>query len=327
MNRCLATLVDLPEEGLHRSAQHAMAGGRRRFPHRVAYTRAQLVTYRAEHARSMSISGFQDKISMRLQRGALEPTDTGGRYILKPIPRTDLTRFIGDVPANEQVCMRMARVLFGIETAEQCLVRMADGELAYVTRRFDYDGERKLLQEDFCQIMNRSSESHGARYKYECSYEEAGELIRRYCPTASVQLPRFLRLLLFSYLIGNGDLHLKNLSLIETGDGDFVLTPAYDLLSSTLHLPDEARLAMDLVDDEAKESAAFVTNGFVTGSCFIELGQRLGVAAPITARELARIARLQGEAEALVGRSFLSPAAQQGLIAIMRDRQQALAIA
>ena len=254
------------------------------------------------------------------------PTEAGGRYILKPIPRLDLARFEQDVPANEHVCMLMARTLCGLKTAECSLVRMRDSELAYITRRFDYDGDEKVLQEDFCQLLDRSSQTDGANYKYTGSYETVGQTIAATCASAMVQMPAYLRLLLFSYLIGNGDLHLKNISLMATRQGDYVLTPAYDLLSSTLHLPDESRLALDLVDDDAKVSAAFAANGFETGRCFIELGERLGVPAAVTTRELERLAGQQDRAEALIARSFLSSDAQAELIGLMRDRQRALGI-
>ncbi|MDA3963561.1 MAG: HipA domain-containing protein [Planctomycetota bacterium] len=326
MNRCLASLEPRDQEGINERAQHALANGRRRFPHVVEYTRSELVQYRIEHGRSMSISGVQDKISMVLERGTLKPTEAGGRYILKPIPRLDVPQFEQEVPANEHVCMLMARTLYSLKTAECSLVRMRDGELAYITRRFDYDGDEKVLQEDFCQLLNRSSETGGENYKYTGSYEEVGQAIANSCASAMVQLPEYLRLLLYSYLIGNGDLHLKNISLMTTKQGDYVLTPAYDILSSTLHLPNESRLALDLVDDSRKHSANYTANAFETGQCFIEMGERLGVNASTTVEKLDLLARKQSPAEQMIRRSYLTPEAQDRLIAIMRDRLKALAI-
>ncbi len=126
----------------------------------------------------MSISGIQTKISLRLKGGQLEMVESGGEFILKPIPQGTFQR-LEAVPINEHLTMQIARQVFKIDVAENALVQFADGEVAYLVRRFDIQPNgKRLLQEDFAQIASRSEETHGPNYKYDFSYEEIGDLIR-----------------------------------------------------------------------------------------------------------------------------------------------------
>ncbi len=114
----------------------------------------------------LSISGIQTKISLALNKGRLEMVNSGGQYILKPIPQGAFQR-LELVPINEHLTMQMARQVFDLQVAENALAEFADGELAYLVRRFDVqpDGQRSL-QEDFAQIAARSEEMHGKNYFY-----------------------------------------------------------------------------------------------------------------------------------------------------------------
>ena len=193
-----------------------------------------------------SISGVQDKISLQLSGKKLIPTASKGEYILKPIPNADIEQLQADIPANEHLTMQIAKQIFGIQTAENALVRFSDGELAYITKRFDRkEGEKNRL-EDFCQIGGISPESNGPDFKYGSSYQAMRNIIVKHCAAAKIEIEKLFKLILFNYIIGNGDAHLKNFSLIETLNGDFILSPAYDLLNTNIHLPNESRMALDL---------------------------------------------------------------------------------
>src|SRR6267154_739900 len=124
---------------------------------RPVYNQAKLVATGAR----LSISGIQTKMSLALREGRLEMTETGGQYILKPIPHGEF-RHLDAIPVNEHLTMQIARQVFGISVAENALVEFQGGEVAYLARRFDVqeDGSRHL-QEDFAQIASRSEESHG----------------------------------------------------------------------------------------------------------------------------------------------------------------------
>jgi serine/threonine-protein kinase HipA len=327
MPRCLATLETLPVEGYTQQAQAALSGGGRFFPHRLGYMRRQLLVFRAQVARRMSMSGVQDKVSLRLVDGRLEPTDENGEYLLKPIPGAPLPAFTDDVPANEHVTMLIAGSVFGIEVPPNGLVRLADDELAYVVKRFDRRGDEKIPQEDFSQVMGISPQSHGPNYKYEAtSYEEIGTALT----LSQSDLEELFVRIVFNYAISNGDAHLKNFSVFRpepTRPEAPSLTPAYDLVSTSVHIPDESRLAMPLFKDDY-ETTFKQRYGFETGACFVALATRYGI--PQTrARELLA-PFLDDRAEAavhdLVTRSFLSPAAKIEYMRRYRDRKNALGI-
>jgi serine/threonine-protein kinase HipA len=185
----------------------------------------------------LSISGVQEKFSVLLEKNKLRLINEGeqGQYILKPIPnvgtRTD------QMPANEHLSMQLARQVFGIETAENGLVFFKNGDPAYITKRFDVQEDgTKLAVEDFATLAGRTPQTHGTDFKYSGNYLQLFELLKKYVPAYPIEAIKLFKLLLFNYLISNGDAHFKNFSLIETALGDFKLSPAYDLLNSRIHI-------------------------------------------------------------------------------------------
>jgi len=240
---------------------------------RPTYNRARL----AATAGRLSISGIQTKMPLALRDVRLEMTESGGQYILKPIPHGEF-QHLDVVPVNEHLTMQIARQVFRISVAENALVAFSDSEMAYLVRRFDIqsDGSRSL-QEDFAQVASRSEETHGKNYKYDFSYEEIGDLIRLYVAAYPVWLERFFQLVVFNYFIHNGDAHLKNFSLIRNEEyGDYTLTPAYDLLNTRLHVPNEERTALALFKDDF-ETDSYKANAFYAYDDFRELALRLGL--------------------------------------------------
>lgn len=188
-------------------------------------------------AGKMSISGAQEKVSLTLSRdrSALEVASTGGRYILKP----ETSRF-SSVPQNEQLTMLLAR-LVGIEVPPFGLVKLKDGATAYIIRRFDrLDDGSKLQVEDFCQLAGKR-----LRDKYDGSAELCVRLLRRYASEPLIEIRKLYQLLLFCWWTQNGDMHLKNFSLITTRDGIRRLSPAYDLVCTRLVIPNDT-LAMPI---------------------------------------------------------------------------------
>jgi serine/threonine-protein kinase HipA len=253
----------------------------------------------------MAIAGIQTKISLALKDGQFVIVDTGGRYILKPIPNGTFQR-LSVLPINEHLTMQIARQVFDIEVAENALVAFADGEPAYLVRRFDVepDGTRRL-QEDFAQIGKRSEETHGKNYKYDFSYEEIGELIRQHVIACAVDLERFFTLVVFNYLVNNGDAHVKNFSLIRSEDtGEYRLTPAYDLLNTRMHLPTESRAALDLFKHDFTTDS-YEVNGFYAYDDFAVFAQKLGLVETRAKRILQRFVERKETVFALIDRSIL----------------------
>lgn len=281
-----------------------------------------------ELTRQISVSGVQEKFSLRLASAGDDPQLVfavgGGQYILKPVPASHF-RNTTSLPANEHFTMQLARQVFKLPTATCAVVRFSDGSPAYLTRRFDgqADGTR-LAQEDFAQLGGRTEQEHGANYKYDFSHEQLGQLIRQYLPDAYVaELTLFFRLTLFNYLVSNGDAHLKNFSLYRQPSGEYRLTPAYDLLNTSLHVNDGNGLALDLFADDY-ETPSFAANAFLAYDDFLELGIRIGLPPSRVRRLLAEITGHEAAIEKLLARSFLPPDMQQAYAASLASRRQRL---
>jgi serine/threonine-protein kinase HipA len=273
----------------------------------------------------LSISGIQTKISLVLREGKLEMTESGGQFIFKPIPRGEFLR-LEAVPINENLTMQIARQVFDIEVAANGLIRFQNGEPAYIVRRFDVAANgAKSLQEDMAQIAGRSEETHGRNYKYDFSYEEIAELIRKHVAQPQEDVERFFKLVVFNYLVNNGDAHIKNFSLImESQTSQYRLTPAYDLLDTRLHLPNETRTALELFKDEF-ETASFKANAFYAHDDFREFARRLLLEDARAERILNGFVEKKDEIYALVDRSQLSDECKQLYKEHVQDSMKAIA--
>lgn len=189
-----------------------------------------------------TVTGVQAKLSLDISRGAdgkqqrFTIVGLWGRFILKP--QTD--RYV-NLPENEDLVMHLAEVA-GIKTVPHSLIRFADGELCYITRRIDRTKKgEKIAMEDMCQLSERLTED-----KYKGSYERIAKLIRQHSSAPLLDIVNFWEVVLFSWLTGNADMHLKNFSLFKP-TANYMLTPAYDLLSTSIVDPkDDEELALTL---------------------------------------------------------------------------------
>lgn len=322
---CLSTLRPTSGRYYSSGAQRVLWGGRRVAPV-LPFERAAFSAFRNDAVPRISISGIQEKVSLRFVNGVLAPTDHDGEYILKPVPRTlsGVLECIDDVPANEHVSMQISAQIFGLRTAACGLVFFPDGEPAYIAKRFDRDAStgRKLAQEDFCQLAGKSRATHGENYKYDGSYEEVGCLLRQFSPAWRVDAERLFSQIVFNYAFGNGDAHLKNFSLLETSFGDSALSPVYDLLCTSLHLPTESRCALECFNEFETESSR--ANGFLKRVDFLELAKRFGVREDAAIAILNRFASERSAVEEMIKLSLLSEDAKQRYLMIVVDRARAL---
>lgn len=188
----------------------------------------------------VSISGAQEKIfavkeddNFRLSREGEQST-----YIIKPRPNNPALINQAEMPQNEYLTMQIANQVYGIDTAFIGLVRLRNRQLAYIVKRFDVIGSEKSVQEDFCSLLGRSAHTHGGDYKYKGNYLEIADIIKKIVPTWRFEMPKFFSLVVFNYLFANGDAHSKNFSVIRNKNGEYVLSPAYDLLNTSLHIND-----------------------------------------------------------------------------------------
>lgn len=248
----------------------------------------------------ISISGVQEKFSVLLVKNKLRliTAEEQGQYILKPIPRAGKNS--EQMPANEHLTMQIARQIFGIETAENGMIFFQDGLPAYITKRFDVkqNGE-KWAQEDFASLAQLTPQTHGENYKYTGNYLDLFKLMEQYVPAYQVEAPKLFRLILFNYLMSNGDAHFKNFSIIETNLGDFKLSPAYDLLNSRLHISDkdfaleQGLLPPPEVQGEIKQQ-------------FIKLGQLANIPAKQMDKIFKSLTQNEDLVKKLIQHSFLS---------------------
>jgi serine/threonine-protein kinase HipA len=277
-----------------------------------------------EKRKRISISGVQEKYSMAQNKNDLLLTGNRGSHILKPVPAERL-ELVSDMPANEHVSMQIAAQAFGIRTAANGMIFFDDGSPAYITRRFDYksDGSKYQL-EDFATLLGKSPEKEGDDFKYNASYLDIAVLIQRYVAAAPVALVQFFQLVVCNYIIANGDAHLKNFSLIESDQGDYLLAPAYDLLCTALHT-DDTILALHegLYPGDHKEDS-FVKSGSYTKTSFLIFAEKTGVRPDIASGIIDEIMNSVVKAVELVEKSFLSAEGKKKYIGILGDRWRAM---
>jgi len=268
-----------------------------------------------ENRKRISISGVQEKMSLLLEKNKLRLTkpEEKGTYILKPIPR-DLKN-VGQVPANEHLTMQIARQVYGIDTAENVLIFFNDGTPAYLTRRFDVNEKGgKWGVEDFASLAGKTKDNAGANFKYDFSYEEIGLLIKKFVPAWRIEIEKYFSLVVFNFLFSNGDAHLKNFSLLESVSGDYLLSPAYDLVNTKIHV-DDTDFALDkgLFSDNFK-SDAYKKCGHPSIIDFMELARRMGISESRAIKLTRPFLDNQNQVANLIAHSFLSDAIKRGYL-------------
>ncbi len=256
----------------------------------------------------VSISGVQEKLSVVLSQKKIRLTSEGehGQYIIKPTPDYKHLRYRDQLPANEHLTMQIARQVYKIRTAENAVIFFANGEIAYITKRFDYASDgKKIPQEDFSSLAGKTESSHGKDFKYTGSYEDLAFLLRTNVAAWQVEMSKFFTLVVFNYLFGNGDAHLKNFSLQQTAGGDYLLTPAYDLLNTSIHINDgDFALHGGLMPDNV-HSDIYDRTGHPCKDDFAEFGRRIGVLPKKIESIIELFATEQPMVYELIGRSFL----------------------
>ncbi len=278
-----------------------------------------------ENRKRISISGVQEKLSLLLDKNKLRLTKEGeqGTYILKPVPR-DLKK-VDQVPANEHLTMQIAHQVYSINIAENVLIFFENGEPAYITKRFDVkEDATKWGIEDFATLAGKTSENAGHDFKYEYSYEELAELLKKYVPAYMVEIEKLFRLVVFNYLFSNGDAHLKNFSVLETPSGDYTLSPAYDLVNTRIHV-DDSDFALDRgLFKDSFESEEMKKNGHAGLKDFYEFSRRLGISTKRRDKLLEPFLARQATVEVLIQRSFLNEQTKRAYLLHYQTRRNQL---
>ena len=261
--------------------------------------------------RSVAVTGVQPKLSLDLEKAdartsRLTVVGLWGNYILKPpvVPFKSL-------PENEDLTMKLA-TLCGIKTAEHTLIRLQSGGLAYLTKRFDRQKGKKIHVEDLCQLTETLTE-----HKYRGSIEKVGKTIRNFTTNKGLDTLALFELIVFCFITGNADMHLKNFSLIRFDNGEIALSPAYDLVSTKLAMPEDL------------EESALTINGKknrLKRADFDELASKLGIPVKSSERVYAKFAKKQPEMLELIERSFLPDEMKALYVKLLIERMERTAI-
>jgi serine/threonine-protein kinase HipA len=305
--RCLITNESWEGPGPYSPAGLRLLDRRLRSLAPLPYTRDQLLEEAAARAAKMSIQGMQPKVStvLRVTEGRMEIVDNGGRYIVKP-PHL----VYAELPENEALTMSLAATL-GIEVPVHGLLQNSDKTHSYFVRRFDRAGWRKQPVEDFAQLSGATRDT-----KYDSSTERLIEIIDHFCTFPALERLKFLDRLLCAYLTGNEDMHLKNWSLI-TRDDKVELSPAYDMLNSTIPNPrNREELALPLRGKK--------TNVHANDFWRYLAGERLGLTSSLIEQTQARFAAACAEWPARIEASFLSAEMKRRYLTLLAERRNRL---
>jgi serine/threonine-protein kinase HipA len=307
--RCLITNEPWEGPGPYSPAGLRLLDRRLRLLAPLPHTRDQLLQEAAARAARMSIQGMQPKVStvLRVSEGRMEIVDQGGRYIVKP-PHP----VYADLPENEALTLSLAATL-GIEVPVHGLLRNGDQTHSYFVRRFDRAGWGRRPVEDFAQLSGATRDT-----KYDSSTERLIEIVDRFCTFPALERLKLLDRLLCAFLTGNEDMHLKNWSLI-TRDDKVELSPAYDLLNSTIPNPrSREELALPLRGKRSELRAGDFW-GYLAG-------ERLGLAARLIEETRARFAAACAEWPARIEASFLSAEMKGRYLALLAERRGRLGV-
>jgi serine/threonine-protein kinase HipA len=258
MNICPITYSPCGENRYSEEGLKLLASGLKTLKD-LEYTAEEQRIEAYNRASKMSIQGVQPKLSavLNIKDEKFELVDKGGKYILKPQHNVYY-----QMPENEDLTMRLAD-LIGLEIPTHGLIWSKDNSLTYFIKRFDRKGQNdKIPVEDFAQLagLNRNT-------KYDYTMEKIVTLINMYCTFPAIENIKLFKLVLFNFLVGNEDMHLKNFSIINR-DGKITLSPCYDLVNSTIeYKKPEEEIALPLMGKKKKLTQSILINYFGKERC------------------------------------------------------------
>ena len=300
MRKCLLTYNPCPTD-------YSKAGLRDLSPklttiHPMPFTAEELRLEASRRAGKMSIQGVQAKLSAKLEpsKDRLSIVDVGGRYILKP-----QSALFPELPQNEDLTMHLAR-LVGIEVPVHGLVYAKDQSLNYFIKRFDRHGHSsKWAVEDFAQLAQMTRDT-----KYNFSMEKLVGILDL-CTFPVIERQKLLTRVIFNYLIGNEDMHLKNYSLI-TRKKLIELSPAYDFLNSSIVLEDPVEIALPVAGRQKNLTSQNLLNYFAR--------ERLRLNQNVVDDVMSRFQDIIPEWKVWIQKSFLSAPFSASYMSLLEKR-------
>lgn len=276
----------------------------------------QIFEYTAEEQRQeayyraskMSIQGVQPKLSavLNLSHQKFEVVDKGGRYILKP-----QHPYFPQMPENEDLTMRLAEMI-DLDVPLHGMIWVKDNSLTYFIKRFDRKGQKERIPvEDFAQLAGLSRDT-----KYNYSMEKVVKLIDKYCTFPAIEMAKLFKLVLFCFITGNDDMHLKNFSIINL-NGKIQLSPCYDLVNTIIeYRKPEDEIALPLKGKKKDITRSMLIRYFGKERC--ELTDK------VIDASLTSIQNAMPEWKEMIGISFLNAEMQGKYMDLLDSRLQRL---
>ena len=306
MSKCLYCHKDLKahEKDFHAHCSRTFFGDS--VPPTLNYSHDEMDSLAAAIIQSQTtLTGVQPKISLHLNQheGSKRLTVVGlwGGYIFKP-----QTELYPHLPELEDVTMHLAEES-KLAVVPHSLIRLRDGELGYITRRIDRKADgTKIAMEDMCQLTERPTD-----YKYRSSHEQVAKAIRKFSSVPDLDVMQYYELVLFCWLTGNNDMHLKNFSIYQSNAGEYRLAPAYDLLNVAIVNPkDNEELALTLNGKKRK----------LTRHDFETAMLRSGLNEKVVSNIFRKFLRIYPQWEATIRNSFLPADLQEAYWQLIQNR-------
>ena len=307
MNRCPITYDEISKDQKYSRKGLDFFSKKLKELHNFPYTAEEQVLLSMQLSTKMSIQGVQPKLSVTLNvaEKKLAITTEGGQFILKP-PH----QLYKELPQNEDLTMKLAKIV-NIEVPPHGMIYNIDGSLTYFIKRFDrMPKNQKIGTEDFSQLSGASRDT-----KYDSSMEKVISILEKHCTFPALEKIKLFRLIIFNFLVGNEDMHLKNFTLIRRKD-KIELSPAYDLLNTTIVLNSKEEIALPIGGKKSNLTRSDLVDylGFT----------RLKLSQTVLEKELIRFESALGAWEELLAKSFLSQTVQDRYKALIFSRWERL---
>jgi serine/threonine-protein kinase HipA len=271
------------------------------------YAQSEQLELAKQMAKKISIQGVQPKFSVALseKENQFKEVEANGKYILKP----QVTLY-KELPENEDLTMHLV-AMTGVKTPWHGLIKCADNSLSYAVKRFDRTPKGKIPMEDFSQLIGASRST-----KYDVPMEKVVEAIEEHCTFPTLEYFKLFQRVILAFLLGNEDLHLKNLSLI-TLSNEVCLSPVYDFVNSTIANPYvEEEMALSLADKKKNFAKQDFIEGFATTTLSLPKAK--------AEKELTRLMSFYPQWVKLIESSFLSTKTKSAYKKLLQERMKRL---
>lgn len=277
-----------------------------------------------ENMNNISISGAQEKFSAVIDSGKIRLAHIGEQatYILKPAPFNLSLSTRKQIPANEHLTMQIASQVYGIRTASNGLCFSRGGQPVYITKRFDViNGMKEGSQEDFATVLQMTEEGSDSNFKYQGNYAQIADAIKQFVPAWMPQTEQFFKMVVFNYLFGNEDAHMKNFSLMNR-NGEYFLAPAYDLINTCIHIQSGSDLGLvGGLSPDIEPSEEYARTGHLCRLDFKRFAERISLPKKRAAQVLDMFMTMPQAVYTLIDNSYLNDKMKRSYKRVIEERK------